>query len=221
MQDESESVTGIRLVICGNSGVGKTNLLKRFITDEFDKETKATVGIDFFKKTVYLGKERVHVQLFDTAGQEKYRSVCSSYYRNSDGVVLVFDVTNRDSYEATSSWLEEIYQHRNSTSKVLLLANKMDLKNNIQITDEEFEILSKNDKFLFYKVSAKENEKNVIGKAFMDMLEVVYTETEQRKKEQEMREFENIMKRSQSMHFSRKSEVLKLQEKSKESRCWC
>ena len=88
----------IKIIVVGDSGVGKTNLINRFATDKFDTNSKATIGVEFVYKTLKIGKEVIKVEVWDTAGQERYRSITSSYYKGARGAIIVYDITNDDSF---------------------------------------------------------------------------------------------------------------------------
>ena len=101
-----------KLVFLGEQSVGKTSLITRFMYDTFDSNYQATIGIDFLSKTMYLDDRTVRLQLWDTAGQERFRSLIPSYIRDSSVAVVVYDVTNRDSFKLTSKWVEDVRAER-------------------------------------------------------------------------------------------------------------
>ena len=84
-------------------------MLQRYLNDQFNEDTRATIGVDFYSKDLKLNQEKLKIQFFDTAGQEKYRSICATYYKNADGILLVYDISNRESFENIQKWLDEIY----------------------------------------------------------------------------------------------------------------
>ena len=126
-EDEDLAVLA-KVVLCGDSAVGKTNLLMRYLLGTYQPETKATIGVDFFAKNVVIGEKNVKIQFFDTAGQEKYRSICSTYFKNVNGIILVYDITNRKSFESLEGWLDTIYRYSDPDIKIMLIGNKKDLE---------------------------------------------------------------------------------------------
>jgi Ras-related protein Rab-18 len=103
-----------KLLIIGDSSVGKSSILLRFTDDEFDDEHPVTIGVDFKVKTIQLGAKRINLTIWDTAGQEKFRSLTSSYYRGTQGIILVYDVSSRESFQHLSVWLNEIEMYCNN-----------------------------------------------------------------------------------------------------------
>ncbi|KAI5181394.1 Ras-related protein Rab-1A [Nematocida sp. AWRm80] len=155
-----------KVLVVGSSGVGKTCLLIRY-TDSIYKETYgSTIGVDFKMKTISIGKEVVKLQLWDTAGQERFRTITSSYYRNAQGIVLVFDLTDRDSFMDLKGWINEISNNTSAPVIILILGNKVDEIDILgcKVTDQEVEELINtfsSDKLLikgYRKVSAKTSE---------------------------------------------------------------
>lgn len=118
-----------KVILIGDASVGKSNILQRFVRNEFISDSKSTIGVEFATKTILHEKHRIKIQLWDTAGQERFRAVTSAYYRGAQGVVLVFDVTNRDSFEHVEKWLREIKDHGDTTASIILVGNKIDLVN--------------------------------------------------------------------------------------------
>jgi small GTP-binding protein len=118
-----------KVVLIGDSGVGKSNLLSRFTRDEFNLESKSTIGVEFATKSVQAGDGKViKAQIWDTAGQERYRAITSAYYRGAVGALLVYDITKRQSFEDVERWLSELRDHAEDNIVVLLVGNKSDLK---------------------------------------------------------------------------------------------
>ena len=119
--------------------MGKTSIITRFMYDQFDKAYQATIGIDFLSKTMYLEDRTVRLQLWDTAGQERFRSLIPSYIRDSHVAVVVFDITNRESFEATSKWIADVRAQRGNDVVIVLVGNKTDLAAQRQVTTAELE----------------------------------------------------------------------------------
>ena len=114
-------------VVYGKNGVGKTNLLTRFVHNSFNLHSKPTIGVDFYSKTAEIDNNLVKAQIWDTAGQERFRTITSSYYRGAHGIIVVYDVTDKESFEAVKGWLNEIDRYANENVNKLLVGNKSDL----------------------------------------------------------------------------------------------
>ncbi|XP_077163440.1 ras-related protein Rab-6B-like isoform X1 [Paroedura picta] len=144
-----------KLVFLGEQSVGKTSLITRFMYDSFDNTYQATIGIDFLSKTMYLEDRTVRLQLWDTAGQERFRSLIPSYIRDSTIAVVVYDITNLNSFQQTSKWIDDVRTERGSDVIIMLVGNKTDLADKRQITTEEGEQRAKEMNVMFIETSAK------------------------------------------------------------------
>merc|ERR1712072_621674 len=144
-----------KLVILGEQSVGKTSLITRFMYDTFDYNYQATIGIDFLSKTMYLEDRSIRLQLWDTAGQERFRSLIPSYIRDSSAAVVVYDITNRNSFINSSKWIEDVRAERGNDVVVMLVGNKSDMINTRQVTAEEGEEKAKEHNALYAEASAK------------------------------------------------------------------
>ncbi|KAG2131296.1 GTP binding protein [Suillus bovinus] len=116
-----------KIVLLGDQSVGKTSLITRFMYDTFDNTYQATIGIDFLSKTMYLEDRTVRLQLWDTAGQERFRSLIPSYIRDSSVAIVVYDITNRQSFLSTSKWIDDVRSERGNDVIIVLVGNKADL----------------------------------------------------------------------------------------------
>uniref|UniRef100_A0A6I8N4W4 Ras-related protein Rab-6B n=1 Tax=Ornithorhynchus anatinus TaxID=9258 RepID=A0A6I8N4W4_ORNAN len=135
--------------------VGKTSLITRFMYDSFDNTYQATIGIDFLSKTMYLEDRTIRLQLWDTAGQERFRSLIPSYIRDSTIAVVVYDITNLNSFQQTSKWVEDVRTERGGDVIIMLVGNKTDLADKRQITPEEGEQRARDLNVMFIETSAK------------------------------------------------------------------
>ncbi|XP_044199185.1 EF-hand calcium-binding domain-containing protein 4B isoform X1 [Thunnus albacares] len=143
-----------KVVLVGNSSVGKTSLLRSFCEGRFHPSTTATVGIDYSVKTLTLDNIQVAMQLWDTAGQERYRSITKQFFRKADGVVVMYDVTVEESFKAVQPWLTNVQEAAGEGIPILLLGNKMDMDEDRQVTFKEAEQLAYENKVMFFEVSA-------------------------------------------------------------------
>nr|CAA67153.1 FSGTP1 [Fagus sylvatica] len=124
-----------KVVLIGDSGVGKSNLLSRFTRNEFCLESKSTIGVEFATRTLQVEGRTVKAQIWDTAGQERYRAITSAYYRGAVGALLVYDVTKPTTFEQV--WLKELRDHADSNIVIMLIGNKTDLKHSRAVRTED------------------------------------------------------------------------------------
>ncbi|KAJ3249879.1 Ras- protein Rab-11B, partial [Chytriomyces hyalinus] len=126
-----------KVVLIGDSGVGKSNLLSRFTRNEFNLDSKSTIGVEFATRTIQVDGKTIKAQIWDTAGQERYRAITSAYYRGAVGALLVYDITKMSSYENVNRWLKELRDHADSNIQIMLVGNKSDLKHARAVATEE------------------------------------------------------------------------------------
>ena len=127
----------------------------QFTDDKFRDKHEITIGIEFASKTIELNNKLIKFQIWDTAGQENYRSITRAYYKNSVCALLVYDITNRDSFEHISSWIEDCLSQSPKTVFMVLVGNKSDLEDKRRVTTEEGQQMAKNHNMIFYETSAK------------------------------------------------------------------
>jgi Ras-related protein Rab-11A len=124
-----------KIVLIGDSGVGKSQLLLRYTKNQFKNKTSSTIGMEFATYNVKVGEgATVRAQIWDTAGQERYRAITNAYYRQAVGVLLVYDITKRGSFESLEKWLAEVQNHADSKTQIILIGNKTDLAAKRQVT---------------------------------------------------------------------------------------
>ena len=160
-----------KILLLGDSSVGKTCFLKRYTDDTFQDAYLSTIGFDFKFKTVTLksGKQ-VRVQLWDTAGQERFRTIAKSYYKGAHGIILMYDVTHQKSFDSMKKWLIQIKEEASSKVCIILVANKIDSEERV-ISKEDGEALAKGYNLNIFESSAKENIN--VSEAFQDVIEGV------------------------------------------------
>uniref|UniRef100_A0AC35TGN1 Ras-related protein Rab-10 n=1 Tax=Rhabditophanes sp. KR3021 TaxID=114890 RepID=A0AC35TGN1_9BILA len=172
-----------KLLLIGDSGVGKTCILYRFSDDAFNTHFISTIGIDFKIKTIELQNKKVKLQIWDTAGQERFHTITTSYYRGAMGIMLVYDITNAKSFDNIAKWLRNIDEHASEDVVVMLLGTKSDMSERRVISRERGEQLAIDHNIKFMETSAKANIN--IDKAFYDLAETILlrhpsrTETDQ------------------------------------------
>lgn len=144
-----------KLVFLGEQSVGKTSLITRFMYDSFETSYQATIGIDFLSKTVYLEDRTIRLQLWDTAGQERFRSLIPSYIRDSTVAVVVYDITNLESFNETDKWIQDVRKERGEQVVIMLVGNKTDLSSTRQVSTMKGVEKAKELDVLFIETSAK------------------------------------------------------------------
>lgn len=147
----------VKAIIIGDSGVGKSSLLYRFTDNDWNPHYIATIGVDFKVMTFERESKIIKLQLWDTAGQERFRTITHTYYRGTHGVMLVFDVTNRDTFENICEWMRDVEKFSATDVPLLLVGNKCDLNNERQVPREEAEAMAKRLGCSYVETSAKNN----------------------------------------------------------------
>ena len=148
----------LKYIIIGDAAVGKSNLLLRFAQNDFKSEYQLTIGVEFGAKNIDINNKKYRLQIWDTAGQENYRSITRAYYKNSVCAILVYDISNRDSFEHISNWIEDCLAQSPKTVFMVLVGNKSDLNDKRKVTLEEGQQMAKNNNMLFFETSAKTGE---------------------------------------------------------------
>jgi small GTP-binding protein len=146
-----------KCVIIGDSGVGKSNIFNRFIRDEFNMDSKATIGVEFSAKNVVVQDKIIKVQVWDTAGQERFKALAKSYYRGAVGCLLVYDISNYESFQHLEKWLKEVKDHAEPHLTVLLVGNKSDMEDKRAVKQEDAAEFSEKNGIGFLETSAKDN----------------------------------------------------------------
>ncbi|KAJ6928072.1 ras-related protein RABA2a [Populus alba x Populus x berolinensis] len=161
-----------KVVLIGDSGVGKSNLLSRFTRNEFCLESKSTIGVEFATRTLQVEGRTVKAQIWDTAGQERYRAITSAYYRGALGALLVYDVTKPTTFENVSRWLKELRDHADSNIVIMLIGNKTDLKHLRAVATEDAQSYAEKEGLAFIETSALEATN--VEKSFQTILSEIY-----------------------------------------------
>uniref|UniRef100_A0A8C7YCQ7 Ras-related protein Rab-25 n=1 Tax=Oryzias sinensis TaxID=183150 RepID=A0A8C7YCQ7_9TELE len=146
-----------KVVLIGESGVGKSNLLSRFTKNEFSHDSRTTIGVEFSTRTVQLNSFTIKAQIWDTAGLERYRAITSAYYRGAVGALLVYDVTKHLTYESVERWLKELLDHADQHMVVMLVGNKTDLESERSVPSEEAKDFADKNGLMFLETSALES----------------------------------------------------------------
>ncbi len=173
-EDDFEIKDIIKLVFLGDSGVGKTNIMQVFNNGTFNINSKSTIGVDFALKAVRIREHCLKLQIWDTAGQERYRTFTSAYFKDSHGLLLVYDITNRKSFENIDTWLKTAYQHINKEkTSIILLGNKIDKEEERKVSRVEAEDFAQQNNFLFMETSALDNRDLCITRSFYRLLDQI------------------------------------------------
>lgn len=160
-----------KIVLVGESSVGKTGLIRRFTKDTFDTSTTATVGIELAHKTVHVRNKTVKAQLWDTGGQEKFRCITAPFYRGALGSIIVYDVTNRMTFQSLSYWVEEVQQKSQPGVSIVLVGNKSDITEQRQVSEEEGSKFAESMGLPLFETSAKSG--NNVGRAFEVLMDSI------------------------------------------------
>ncbi|KAH7731715.1 member Ras oncogene family RAB18A [Aphelenchoides avenae] len=168
---DQDVIATLKILIIGESGVGKSSLMLRFVDDSFNEEIAATIGVDFRVTTVNIDGNAVKLAIWDTAGQERFRTLTPSYYRGGQGIILVYDVSNRSTFDRLEHWIAEVDTYCTKADAIkMLVGNKIDTDNRLITRDEGLQFAKKH-KMLFIEASAKTREG--VQYAFEELIEKI------------------------------------------------
>jgi len=161
-----------KVVLIGDSGVRKSNLLSRFTRNEFNLESKSTIGVEFATRSIQVGGKVIKAQIWDTAGQERYRAITSAYYRGAVGALLVYDIAKHITYENVERWLKELRDHADANIVIMLVGNKSDLRHLRAVPTEEAKGFTERNELSFIETSALDSTN--VEVAFRNILEEIH-----------------------------------------------
>ncbi|XP_073115126.1 ras-related protein RIC2 [Elaeis guineensis] len=161
-----------KVVLIGDSGVGKSNLLSRFTRNEFSLESKSTIGVEFATRSLTVDNKVIKAQIWDTRGRERYRAITSAYYRGAVGALLVYDVTRHATFENVERWLKELRDHTDPSVVVMLVGNKSDLRHLVAVSTEDGKAFAERESLFFMETSALESTN--VDNAFAEVLTQIY-----------------------------------------------
>jgi small GTP-binding protein len=160
-----------KFIIVGSSGVGKTAILNRLVEDSFTDESLATIGVEFESTVLMVDGQKVKLQIWDTAGQERFRSIAKAYYRNAVGVIVVYDLTDRKSFDELTAWLTDIHALCDANAVIQLIGNKSDLASERAVSVSEAESFAEHHRIQYLETSAKIGAN--VGEAFVKVAALI------------------------------------------------
>ena len=170
MNSEQEAQIVLKLLLLGDSSVGKTSILLKYISNKFDESSISTVGVDYMDKIIDYNKFKIKLQIWDTSGEEKFRTITKNFYRNADGLLVVFDLTKKESYVHIKSWINEAKEN-NDKLKTLLIGNKLDLKDERIVAIDVAKQFAEKNNLKYIETSAKDGTNiNELFQAIIDLL---------------------------------------------------
>ena len=161
-----------KVVLVGDSFVGKTNIMSKYLKNEFHEDSKATVGVEFGSKQFNIEGHTIKAQIWDTAGQERYKAITSAYYKGAKGAFIVYDITRKQSFESVERWVTDVTSVADKKISIVLIGNKSDLEDQRQVTKEQAEEKANKLEVAFLETSAFSGDN--LDKAFDMMINEVY-----------------------------------------------
>ena len=171
MEDENYEMM-FKVVLVGDSFVGKTNIMSKYLKNEFHEDSKATVGVEFGSKQFKIEGHTIKAQIWDTAGQERYKAITSAYYKGAKGAFVVYDIARKGSFESIEKWVNDLTSTADKKLTIVVIGNKCDLEDQRQITKEQGEEKANKLEVAFLETSAFSGEN--LDKAFEMMMNEIY-----------------------------------------------
>ena len=187
----SQNKADIKIITLGDSHVGKSSLIVKYIDNKFSNAYMSTIGFDLKHKQINLkdGTE-AKIMIYDTAGQERFKSLAANYIKKANGILLVYDIADHSTFENIGIWMESITEEKGDKLPIVLVGNKSDLTDERQVSNEEGKNLAKNKGFHFYETSCK-NGSNVT-ECFLDLAELVYEKSGKKLSQNSNKKLENV-----------------------------
>ena len=171
MNSEQEAQIVLKLLLLGDSSVGKTSILLKYISNKFDESSISTVGVDYMDKIIDYNKFKIKLQIWDTSGEEKFRTITKNFYRNADGLLVVFDLTKKESFHHVGSWINEAKEN-NDKLKTLLIGNKLDLKDERIVAIDVAKQFAEKNNLKYIETSAKDGTN--INESFQAIIDLLF-----------------------------------------------
>eukprot|EP00827_Trimyema_finlayi_P003585 TRINITY_DN328_c0_g3_i1.p3 TRINITY_DN328_c0_g3~~TRINITY_DN328_c0_g3_i1.p3 ORF type:complete len:226 (+),score=62.44 TRINITY_DN328_c0_g3_i1:39-680(+) len=197
-----------KLVIIGNSGVGKSSLLLRFADDQFSDSYLTTIGVDFRFKTLDIDGKSVKLQIWDTAGQERFRTITNAYYKGADGIIIVYDCTSQDSFDDIENyWINEVAQYGEKNVELMLIGNKSDLLEDKKVQKATAEEYAKQKKMQFFEASAKTADSVIESFKTLSRILISKNQSTQQSTTNSTQQSESVTKQSQPTQLQRNKQI--------------
>ena len=171
MEDDNYEMV-FKVVLVGDSSVGKTNIMSKYLKNEFHEDSKATVGVEFGSKQFTIEGHNIKAQIWDTAGQERYKAITSAYYKGAKGAFVVYDITRKNSFESVDKWINDLSAAADKKLTILVIGNKCDLEDQRQVTKEQGQEKASSLNVAFLETSALSGAN--LDKAFEKMMNEIY-----------------------------------------------
>ena len=171
MNSEQEPQIVFKLLLLGDSSVGKTSILLKYISNKFDESNISTMGVDYMEKIIDYNKFKIKLQIWDTSGEEKFRTITKNFYRNADGLLVVFDLTKKESFQNVGSWINEA-EENNDKLKIILIGNKLDLKDGRIVTIDLAKKFAEKNNLKYIETSAKDGTN--INESFQTIIDLLF-----------------------------------------------
>ena len=182
MEDEEYSLI-FKMILIGDSGVGKSNILSRYINNSFSETTRSTVGVELSAKVEEINNTKIKIQIWDTAGQERYKSITKTYYKGAKGALIVYDITNKESFKNVDKWINDLKESGDDDVSILIVGNKCDLEASREVTTDEVKKKAELYKMAYCETSALKGEN--IDNAFRTLIKIVVEKNENKKNEED------------------------------------
>ena len=171
MEDDGYDIL-FKIILVGDTSVGKTNIINKYIKNEFREDFYATIGVEFSHKKFIVENRKIKAQIWDTAGQERYKAITRAYYKGAKGAFIVYDITRKETFDDVDKWRNELISSCNQEITVMLIGNKCDLEDQREISKEQGEEKAKSFGFSFLETSALSGEN--LEKGFQMLIEEIY-----------------------------------------------
>ena len=172
MEDEDNYEMMVKVVLVGDSGVGKTNIMSKYLKNEFREDSKATVGVEFGAKQFTVEGHTIKAQIWDTAGQERYKAITSAYYKGAKGAFICYDITRKNTFDSVNKWVSDLTAAADKKITIILIGNKSDLEDQRQVTKEMGEEKANQLQIAFLETSAFSGDN--LEKGFQMMINEIY-----------------------------------------------
>lgn len=203
-----------KLLLVGDSGVGKSSMITRFTDDSFSESYLTTIGVDYKIRMILVNDKNVKLQIWDTAGQERFRTITSTYYRGSNGIFVVFDISYKDSFENVEKWLDEVRKNAPDNVTVVLVGAKLDLNQSRAVSFDVAKAYADGKGIKYIETSSKSD--NFVGDAFTLITEEILAKVEKSKAESQKKEEDDVKLEVTVIAGSENEELEKLKSQLKE-----